>query len=168
MFKSSMYCVLCVNSLWCSPNMCNLSWLVSLNKTLLNRMWGYIRGGVGSLATNFITPYRIMPVRCQPFWNHLFSTSQAVAMILLEQSWFAIAPRCPAWVGTRAGFTCENSGGGGGWTCPNLLPPTTAILSLAVWSESKSKIQNITLPPQNIPNVFAKYLYIAIIYTKKN
>lgn len=121
MFKSSMYCVLCVNSLWCSPNMCNLSWLVSLNKTLLNRMWGYIRGGVGSLATNFITPYRIMPVRCQPFWNHLFSTSQAVAMILLEQSWFAIAPRCPAWVGTRAGFTCENSGGGGGLNVPKLI-----------------------------------------------
>lgn len=164
----SMYRVLCVNSLWCSQNMCDLAWLVSLNKTLLlNRMWGYIMGGLGSLAINFITPYRIIPVRCQPFWKHVFSTSQAVAMILLEQSWFAIVPRCPAWVGTRAGFTYENSGGG--WTWPNVLQSHNCHNchreSLAVWSESQSKMTKNSPNPKTSQNV--DLFYIDHMYKKK-
>lgn len=150
----SMYRVLCVNSLWCSQNMCDLAWLVSLNKTLLlNRMWGYIMGGLGSLAINFITPYRIIPVRCQPFWKHVFSTSQAVAMILLEQSWFAIVPRCPAWVGTRAGFTYENSGGGLNVakriTIPQLpqLPSWITCCMIGIPIQNDKKLSQ----PQNIP-----------------
>lgn len=165
----SMYRVLCVNSLWCSQNMCDLAWLVSLNKTLLlNRMWGYIMGGARFASHKFYHPLPdhtgAVPTFLETrFFNFPGCRHDTAWAILVRNS--ASLP-CLGW---HKGWVHLWKFGGGGWTWPNVLQSHNCHNchreSLAVWSESQSKMTKNSPNPKTSQNV--DLFYIDHMYKKK-
>lgn len=165
----SMYCVLCVNSLWCFQNMCDLAWLVSLNKTLLlNRMWGYIMGGARFASNKFYHPLPdhtgAVPTFLETrFFNFPGCRHDTAWAILVRNS--ASLP-CLGW---HKGWVHLWKFGGGGWTWPNVLQSHNCHNchreSLAVWSESQSKMTKNSPNPKTSQNVDL-FLYRSYVQKK--
>ena len=152
----SMYCVLCVNSLWCSQNMCDLAWLVSLNKTLLlNRMWGYIMGGARFASHKFYHPLPdhtgAVPTFLETrFFNFPGCRHDTAWAILVRNS--ASLP-CLGW--HKGWVHLWKFGGGGGLnvakriTIPQLpqLPSWITCCMIGIPIQNDKKLSQ----PQNIP-----------------
>ena len=153
----SMYCVLCVNSLWCSQNMCDLAWLVSLNKTLLlNRMWGYIMGGARFASHKFYHPLPdhtgAVPTFLETrFFNFPGCRHDTAWAILVRNS--ASLP-CLGW--HKGWVHLWKFGGGGverGQTYYNPTTATTAIVNHLLYDRNPNPKWQKTLPTPKHPKM---------------